>query len=109
MSGVFTDVHIKEESPEPDRFPLLMLKSQCPRCIGDESLSVQERTFSYCRPAVMNDHFDREHLDTIERFDNLIVCNHPKCADADLKLTSLDHFRNHVARVHGVTLRASLS
>ncbi|OAQ58761.1 FluG domain-containing protein [Pochonia chlamydosporia 170] len=106
MSWNFTDVHIKEESPEPDRFPLLMLKTQCPRCIGDNALSIGERTFSYCRPAVMNDHFDREHLDTMKRSD-IIVCNHPKCRDADLKLTSLDHFRNHVARVHGVNLRAS--
>lgn len=92
MNEVFTDVHIEEEPPEPDKFPLLMLKAQCPRCIGDESLSVEERTSSYCRPAVMNDHFDREHLDIIKSFDNLIVCNHPKCRDADLKLTSLDHF-----------------
>lgn len=48
-----------------------------------------------------------EHLDTIKSLDSLILCNHPKCSDADLKLTSLDHFRNHVASIHGVTLRAS--
>lgn len=100
---------IKEESPGPDHFPLLMLKSQCPRCIGDDSMSVQERTFSYCRPAVMNDHFEREHLNVMRgpTKDGVIVCNHPKCRDADLKLDSLDHFRNHVARVHGVLLRPS--
>ncbi|KAK3942585.1 hypothetical protein QBC46DRAFT_227083, partial [Diplogelasinospora grovesii] len=44
----------------------------------------EERTFSYCRPAVMNDHFDREH-----------VAKH------------LDHFRIHVQEVHHVTLRPS--
>ncbi|OAQ58766.2 hypothetical protein VFPPC_16956 [Pochonia chlamydosporia 170] len=103
----FTGIHIREESPKSDRLPLLMLTAQCPQCMGDESLPVEERTFSYCRPAVMNDHFDREHLDTIKSYDSLIFCNHPKCRNADLKLTSLDHSRNHVARVHGVTLRAS--
>ncbi|KAM4067359.1 FluG domain-containing protein [Hirsutella rhossiliensis] len=95
------------ESSEPDRFPLLMGKAQCPRCIGDESMTVEERTFSYCRPAVMNDHFGREHLVTMEQMerDGFIGCMHPKCREADIKLHSLDHFRNHVARVHGVALR----
>lgn len=85
---------IKEEEPEPepDRFPLLMRKTQCPRCIGDDAMSVEERTFSYCRPAVMNDHFDREHLNTMEKCEKegLIFCDHPKCRDEGLKLTSLN-------------------
>lgn len=99
----------EDESPAPDSFPLLMRKTQCPRCIGDEAMSVQERTFSYCRAAVMNDHFDREHLVTLEQMERggFISCRHPKCREADLKLKSLDHFRNHVARVHGIALRAS--
>lgn len=101
------DIFIKEESPEPDRFPLLMKKTQCPRCIGDDAMSVEERTFSYCRPAVMNDHFDREHLNTMEKAeeDGLIFCHHPKCKSEGVKLAHLDHFRNHVAFVHGVSLR----
>jgi hypothetical protein len=104
-----TDIPLKEESPELDLFPLLMRKTQCPRCIGDEAMSAEERAFSYCRPAVMNDHFEREHLGTIKEMerDGFIVCGHPKCKQADLKLKSLDHFRNHVARVHGVLLRPS--
>jgi uncharacterized protein DUF3435 len=52
-----------KESPELDPFPLHMNKTQCPDCIGDERLSMQERTFVYCRPAVRNDHWDREHLE----------------------------------------------
>jgi hypothetical protein len=55
------DVTVKEESPGLDPFPLLMDRKQCPRCIGDETLSQEERTFKYCRPAVMYDHFDRKH------------------------------------------------
>ncbi|KAK3692968.1 hypothetical protein B0T22DRAFT_495937 [Podospora appendiculata] len=52
---------VKTESPEPDVFPLLMQRSQCPHCIGDERLTYEERTFKYSRPTVMYDHFDREH------------------------------------------------
>ncbi|KAB5526432.1 hypothetical protein GE09DRAFT_1151480 [Coniochaeta sp. 2T2.1] len=33
------DVMVKEESPESDTFPLLMQRTQCPLCIGDERLS----------------------------------------------------------------------
>ncbi len=42
------NIFIKEEAPEPDRFPLLMRKIQCPYYIGDEAISIEERTFSYC-------------------------------------------------------------
>ncbi|KAK8000474.1 FluG domain-containing protein [Apiospora arundinis] len=88
-------------------FPLLMLKTQCPRCIGDERLSYQERTFTYSRPAVMNDHFERAHVKEIRDLeqDKLIFCEHPTCVEEGVKLDNLDHFRNHVQTVHGVWLR----
>ena len=101
------DIFIKEESPEPERFPPFMGKTQCPRYIGNEALSVKERTFSYCRMAVINDHFNHEHLSSMEGFeeDGPIFCEHPKCKDEGLKLTRLNHLRLHVAHVHGVKLR----
>lgn len=97
-----------ESLPSPDRFPLLMHASQCPDCIGDERLSREERAFIYCRPTVMNDHFDDQHLvarEQVEQGGERIRCEHPKCKD--LKLQHLDHFRSHVQRIHGVTLRSS--
>ncbi|KAI9861113.1 MAG: hypothetical protein M1813_005542 [Trichoglossum hirsutum] len=99
-------VPVKEESPPPDPFPLLMGKTQCPRCIGDERQSHEKRTFLYCRPAVMNDHFDREHLKEMEEMErnNLIFCDYPKCKEERVKLKHLDHFRNHVMSVHGIRL-----
>ncbi|KAK4249237.1 hypothetical protein C7999DRAFT_39654 [Corynascus novoguineensis] len=45
------EVIVKEESSSLDQFPLLM----------ERTLSYEERIFKYCRPAVMYDHFDREH------------------------------------------------
>ncbi|RYO87789.1 hypothetical protein DL766_004613 [Monosporascus sp. MC13-8B] len=94
------DATVKEESPGPDPFPLLMDGKQCPRCIGDETLSYKERTFKYCRPAVMYDHFDRKHGP------NLKPCDHPKCRECAVEFKHLNHFKNHVERVHGVRLRA---
>lgn len=92
----------------PDPFPLLMETSQCPDCIGDEQLPVEARKFKYCRPPVLNDHFDDEHLsrrETAERHGEAIWCGHPKCRQE--KFDHVDNFRGHVERVHGVNLRLS--
>ncbi|PNP84285.1 hypothetical protein FNYG_02358 [Fusarium nygamai] len=101
-------LEIEDETlPSPDRFPLLLHAAQCPDCIGDERLSCEERAFTYCRPTVMNDHFDDQHLtkrEQAERRGEKIRCEHPKCRD--LKFQHIDHFRNHVQKVHGVTLRS---
>ncbi|RYP48545.1 hypothetical protein DL768_005584 [Monosporascus sp. mg162] len=99
------DVMVKEESPGPDKFPLLMQRTQCPRCIGDEGLSYKERTFQYCRPTVMYDHFDRTHAKHMSVVKQM-VCNHPKCKGEALRFEHLDHFKNHVERIYGVKLRA---
>jgi hypothetical protein len=107
-----TDVIIKEESPPPDPFPLLMDRRQCPRCIGDDGLSYGERTFKYCRPAVMYDHFDKQHAKVLQKAE-LIYCNHPLCVEEARKFVrsnhfkDLNHFKNHVERVHRVKLRYS--
>ncbi|KAK4101194.1 hypothetical protein N658DRAFT_496494 [Parathielavia hyrcaniae] len=100
-----TDVAVKEESPGSDPFPFLMDRKQCPLCIGDETLSHQERTFKYCRPAVMYDHFDRKHAQQLGGVKRML-CNHPKCKEEALEFKHLNHFKNHVERVHGVKLRA---
>lgn len=97
---------VRDESPPPDNFPLLMGKSRCPYCIGCSSMSSEERTLRYCRPAVMNDHFDREHLRPMTRAaqKGSITCQHPKCQrdGHSLKLVSMNHFRNDVQTIHGV-------
>ncbi|KAH7354509.1 FluG domain-containing protein [Plectosphaerella cucumerina] len=105
------ELPVKQELPEVepmlDHFPLLMDPAQCPVCIGDDRLSREERTFSFCRPTIRNDHFDDQHLEAhklSERRGNTIRCEHPKCTD--VKLTSVDHFRNHVLTVHQVALRS---
>ncbi|KAK7219746.1 hypothetical protein V2G26_007749 [Clonostachys chloroleuca] len=105
---------IKAELPEaydnselsPDPFPLLMQATQCPDCIGDERLSINERIFPYYRPTVMNDHFDDHHLvrrEQAEKSGQAIKCEHPKCTIIDFR--HLDHFMSHVQKEHGIILR----
>ncbi|CVL00274.1 uncharacterized protein FMAN_09780 [Fusarium mangiferae] len=114
--------HIKTEpseadsEPEPslNQFPLLMQVGQCPDCIGDERLSLEERALSYCRPTVRNDHFDDQHLiereRALQRGENM-VCTHPACRTQNrgqnLEFHNMDHLRAHVQTVHLLTLRSS--
>lgn len=81
-----------------------MHKTQCPRCIGDGRLSYEERTFEYCRPAVMYDRFNKKHAKQLNSAKQ-IVCSHPKCLEEALEFEHLDHFKNPVESVHGVKLR----
>jgi hypothetical protein len=59
-----------------------------------------EKTFS--RPAKMMDHVER-HL-ALEPAET-VACRHPVCKAAGLVLNNVNHFKNHIARVHGITLR----
>ena len=94
---------IKEESPAPEPFPLLCKKTQCPICIGDERMTYEKRTFSYCRPSKMMDHVESAHLRKISAHQT-ISCRHPVCQSAGLVLNNLMHFKNHVQSVHGISL-----
>ncbi|RYP47628.1 hypothetical protein DL768_006344 [Monosporascus sp. mg162] len=64
---------MKEKSPEfevklnVNPFPLLLDVKQCPDCFGDERLTVEERTFRYCRPTVRDDHFNDHYFGERER------------------------------------------
>ena len=82
------------EPPEQDPFPLLMDKTQCPRCIGDARQSLHERTFRYCRPSVMCNHFGKVHAEQLKVAEQ-INCNHPKCVTEALVFENLDHFKSH--------------
>ncbi|KAK1973913.1 FluG domain-containing protein [Colletotrichum cereale] len=102
-----TDLHSR-----PKLIPLILEPNQCPDCVGDERLTIEERTFKYCRPTVRNDHFDDQHLKERERTvqrGGVIQCNHPECRDKPQfqRMDSLDAFRHHVKAKHGVSLRTA--
>jgi hypothetical protein len=47
------------ESPDPELFPLVCAKTQCPICIGNERLTYSSRTFCYKRPSHMMAHLQK--------------------------------------------------
>lgn len=94
----------EEEATRPDPFPLVCKETQCPFCIGNETMSYSQRTFSYCRPSKMMDHVERSHLREI-RPSQPIPCRHPTCKSKGLLLENTMHFKNHVQAVHGISLR----
>ncbi|OHE90286.1 FluG domain-containing protein, partial [Colletotrichum orchidophilum] len=98
--------------PQPKVVPRLLDQTQCPDCVCDERLTIEERTFKYCRSTVRNDHFDDQRLEERERRvgpGGVIRCNHPQCRDDPLlqSMKTLDAFRNHVKVEHEVSLRTT--
>ena len=108
IKGESVEPDVNSDSVEADPFPLLLNPTQCPDCIGDGRLSVEERTFRWCRPTVRNDHFDDRHLperEAVKKSGGSILCRHAKCLGITFK--HMDHFRKHVQDVHGISLRTS--
>jgi hypothetical protein len=54
---------------------LVLRKTQCPICIGEESLTYAQRNFEYCRPAKMWDHVEKGHLKA-QPPDSPFACHH---------------------------------
>lgn len=103
---------LKEESPVPalepsqqlDEFPLVCKKTQCIICIGNERLPSKQRKRTFTRVSHMMDHVENVHLKH-QSAQGKINCDHPVCKSNGLVLNNVDHFKNHVQVVHGITLR----
>jgi hypothetical protein len=99
----------KQESPVPipdsdfDPFKLVLKKTQCIFCIGNERLTLDKRTRSFCRPAIMMDHVEDIHLSKVTG--RAIPCGHQACKSNGLVFYGVPHFKLHVQVVHGVSLR----
>jgi hypothetical protein len=102
------DLGVKVEgspTPEPvELFPLKCKKTQCPVCVGDESLAFEQRMFCYSRPAKMMDHVEG-HLRGLSP-DAKVPCWHPHCRSGGVVLDGVMHYKNHVSTVHDIALRA---
>ncbi|KAM3562091.1 hypothetical protein MY1884_001997 [Beauveria asiatica] len=91
--------------PEPfEGIPLLLGKTQCIYCVGDERLARKTRLRKFKRTQHMMDHVESVHLRHEEK-NTTFVCRHPKCRHLGDFLPTLDSFKNHVRTVHGVKLR----
>ncbi|KAH8797870.1 FluG domain-containing protein [Xylogone sp. PMI_703] len=106
---------IKQESPCPtpqsqrEQFPLICKKTQCILCLGDTRLSYEERTRTFSRVSHMMTHVQNvHHLDRMVA-NTPVICVHPVCISCNVVLENKDDFKNHVARVHKIRLRAEPS
>lgn len=74
---------------------------QCSCYIGDKGESYKERTFNFCRPAPIYDHFDREH--TVEiRNAKYILYSYPKYKSEVLGFEYLNYFKNYIKTKEGL-------
>jgi hypothetical protein len=94
-----------DPSPPPSKFPLVCEKTQCIFCIGNERLSYEQRTRKFRRVSHMMDHVENFHLRGVSA-DEKIICHHPLCKAEGLVLQNVIHFKNHIATVHKINLRA---
>jgi len=94
----------KEQRPLKDQFPLACKKTQCIICIGDDRSTYEYRTRTYSTSNKMMNHVE-SHLESIP-LGQRISCRHPVCQSEGLVLNNLEQFKNHVATVHGIALRA---
>lgn len=86
-----------------ESFPLVLKKTQYIYCVRDEQLSHADRTRKFSRISHMMDHIERVHL-TQEPARATWVCHHPNCKPLGDFLKSLDHFKSHIQKVHGIKL-----
>lgn len=85
-----------------DKIPLILGKTQCIICIGNERLQYKDQTRAFKRVSHMWDHVEDVHL---RRAHEVPTCGHPVCKAKGLVLKNVMHFKNHVATVHGINLR----
>lgn len=101
-------IPVKEESPDldpspaPMEFPIICHKTQCIFCIGNEQYPFEKRARSFRRVSHMMDHVENVHLKLLPA--DKIPCHHPVCK-SEVLFNNVNHFKNHVARVHGIMLR----
>ncbi|EOO01307.1 hypothetical protein UCRPA7_3197 [Phaeoacremonium minimum UCRPA7] len=87
-----------------EEIPLVLSRTQCISCVGDETLSYKDRTRTFSRVSHMMDHVENVHLRR-GPVGGRFVCHHPDCKLLGDFLENLDHFKHHVQTVHGVKLR----
>lgn len=91
-----------DPSPQPDEFPLILGKTQCIFCIGNERYTYEKRARAFKRVSHMWDHVENLHL---KHLGQMIPCPHPVCMAQGLILNSVMYLKNHVVTVHKVNLR----
>jgi hypothetical protein len=94
----------EEPLSEGEEIPLILGKTQCIYCVGNEQLPYEDRIRAFNRVSHMMDHVENVHL-KYEHAATSFVCPHPRCKHLGSFLISLDHFKTHVQIQHGIKLR----
>ncbi|KAI0111481.1 hypothetical protein F4814DRAFT_356432 [Daldinia grandis] len=81
-------------------------RSQVELPIKTGATRVKPTLKSELEPHPDNDDHHLERKERAEQQGGPIVCRHPQCSE--VKLRSVDEFRNHIKSIHGVTLRSSV-
>lgn len=80
--------------------PLVLPSTICLFCLDDDELTSQARTASFSRIDSLRRHMDDVHLSHYDP-EVPLLCPHPSC---DISLQGVNHFKNHAATVHNVSL-----
>lgn len=89
----------KLETSRADTFLLQCHPYQCIFCLGDHSLTVEDRRRIYASKDSVKQHVQRCRLKKFQP-DELMPCPHPHPACAEVILRGIMHFKNHAATVH---------
>lgn len=96
--------HLEAAPLRVEDIPLLLGKTQCIYCVGEDQLPYDTRMRSFKRVSHMMDHVENVHLKR-ESNGGTFICRHPQCKHLGNFLNSLTAFKDHVWQVHGVKLR----
>ncbi|KAF2187409.1 hypothetical protein K469DRAFT_725417 [Zopfia rhizophila CBS 207.26] len=87
-----------------EEIPLILERTQCIYCVGDEMLPYKDRMRTFSRVSHIMDYVEKVHLKH-RPAGGKFVCHHPDCKPLGNFLRDLNEFKNHVQKVHGVKLR----
>ena len=99
LPAIKTEPESDSDSPMLIPFPLQCQPYQCLYCLGKVDLPFEERLYNLGSKYSLQRHFDRQHLYSAG---GRCPFPHPHCAS--VTIDSMMHFKNHVARVHGICM-----
>lgn len=86
-----------------ERFPTRCQPLQCLFCLGDERLTLKDRTRSFSQQYTLGRHVEN-HISALQA-SGAIPCPHPTCRAAGTTVNSLGHLKNHAQKEHGIRLQ----
>ncbi len=86
-----------------ERFPMRCQPLQCLFCLGEERLTLKDRTRNFSQQYTLGRHVEN-HINALQ-VSGTIRCPHPECKAAGITVTNLGHLKNHAHKEHGIKLQ----